>query len=33
MDLPDGSQRILIQGSIPYSKGGVNIAHWILEME
>ena len=33
LDRDDGSQRILIQGSIPYSKGGVNIAHWILEIE
>lgn len=28
----DGSQRVLIQSSIPYSKGGVNIAHWLLDM-
>ena len=27
MDMPDGSQRVLIQASVPYSKGRVNIAH------
>ncbi len=32
MDLDDGSQRVLIQASTPYSKGRVNIAHWILEL-
>ena len=30
MALDDGSQRVLIQASVPYSKGCVNIAHWML---
>ena len=30
MALDDGSQRVLIQASVPYSKGCVNIAHWTL---
>lgn len=29
----DGSQRLLIQSSVPYDNGRVNIAHWILEIE
>ncbi len=29
----DGGQRVLIQASVPYSKGGVNIAHWLLDIE
>ncbi len=33
MDRDDESERVLIQASVPYSKGGVNIAHWILEIE
>ena len=32
LDTEDGSQRVLIQASVPYSKGGVNIAHWMLEI-
>ncbi len=32
LDRPDGTQRVLIQASIPYSKGCVNIAHWLLEI-
>ena len=30
MELPDGSERVLIQASVPYDKGRVNIAHWVL---
>lgn len=29
---PDGTQRVLIQSSVPYDGGRVNIAHWWLEM-
>ena len=30
LELPDGSQRVLIQASVPYDHGRVNIAHWIM---
>lgn len=33
LDRDDGSQRVLIQSSVPYSKGCVNIAHWFLDVE
>ncbi|MBO4217496.1 MAG: exo-alpha-sialidase [Clostridia bacterium] len=33
LDRGDGSQRVLIQSSIPYSKGCVNIAHWFLDID
>lgn len=33
MNNDDGSQRVLIQSSVPYSKGRVNIAHWFLDIE
>ena len=29
----DGSQRVLIQSSVPYTKGCVNIAHWFLDIK
>ena len=29
----DGTQRVLIQASIPYSKGCVNIAHWLIDIQ
>ena len=32
MDTENGKQRILIQASIPYSKGCVNIGHWVMEI-
>lgn len=32
LDGADGSQRVLIQASVPYSKGCVNIGHWMLEL-
>jgi hypothetical protein len=32
LDGQDGSQRVLIQASVPYSKGCVNIGHWMLEI-
>ena len=32
LDRADGAQRLLIQASIPYSKGCVNIGHWIMEL-
>ena len=31
MTLPDGRERALIQASVPYDRGRVNIAHWLLE--
>jgi hypothetical protein len=31
LDNGDGTQRILIQASIPYSKGCVNIGHWLAD--
>ena len=31
LDNGDGTQRILIQASIPYSKGCVNIGHWLVD--
>ncbi|MBQ9510136.1 MAG: exo-alpha-sialidase [Clostridia bacterium] len=33
LNLPDGGQRVLIQSSVPYSKGCVNIAHWFLDIK
>ncbi|MBR4235185.1 MAG: exo-alpha-sialidase [Clostridia bacterium] len=33
MEMPDGSQRVLIQSSIPYDRGRVNVAHWLLRIE
>ncbi len=33
MDMDDGSQRVLIQSSVPYSKGGVNISHWFVDIK
>lgn len=33
MDMEDGSQRILIQSSVPYDGARVNICHWIMEIE
>ena len=30
MEMPDGSERVLIQASVPYDKGRVNIAHWVM---
>ena len=32
LDNKDGTQRLLIQASIPYSKGCVNIGHWLMEI-
>jgi hypothetical protein len=32
MERDDGAERILIQSSIPYSKGCVNIAHWVCDI-
>ncbi|MBR6708855.1 MAG: exo-alpha-sialidase [Clostridia bacterium] len=29
----DGSQRVLIQSSVPYDHGRVNVAHWFLDIE
>ena len=29
----DGNQRVLIQSSVPYSKGCVNILHWFLDIK
>ncbi|MBR0235819.1 MAG: exo-alpha-sialidase [Clostridia bacterium] len=29
----DGGRRVLIQSSVPYSKGCVNISHWFLDIE
>ena len=31
LDRADGTQRILIQASVPYSKGCVNIGHWLAD--
>jgi len=28
----DGKERVIIQSSIPYSKGCVNIAHWLIDV-
>ena len=33
MTQDDGHERVLIQASVPYSKGRVNIAHWILTIK
>jgi len=33
MNNDDGSQRVLIQSSVPYDGGRVNIAHWFLDIE
>ena len=33
MNNDDGSQRVLIQSSVPYDGGRVNIAHWFLEFK
>ena len=33
MNNDDGSQRVLIQSSVPYDKGRVNVAHWFLDIE
>ena len=33
LDLEDGAQRVLIQASVPYSKGRVNISHWLLDIQ
>ena len=33
MNRDDGSQRVLIQASVSYDKGRVNIAHWIMEFQ
>ena len=33
LDGENGSQRVLIQSSVPYSKGRVNICHWFLDIE
>ena len=33
LDRPDGSQRVLIQASVTYDRGRVNIAHWFLEFD
>jgi hypothetical protein len=32
IDGKNGEQTVLIQASVPYSKGCVNIAHWILRI-
>lgn len=32
LDQENGSQRVLIQASVPYSKGRVNISHWLLDI-
>ena len=32
LDSENGAQRVLIQASVPYSKGCVNIAHWVMEL-
>lgn len=32
MDQPDGSQRVLIQSSVPYDRGRVNVCHWFLDI-
>ena len=32
MDLADGSQRVLIQSSIPYDNCRVNVAHWFIQV-
>ena len=33
MDLDDGSQKVIIQSSVPYDKGRVNVAHWFLDIK
>lgn len=33
LEKPDGSQRVLIQSSIPYDRGRVNVAHWFLDIK
>jgi len=33
IDGKNGEQTVLIQASVPYSKGCVNIAHWILRIQ
>ena len=30
---PDGSQKVLIQSSVPYDSGRVNVCHWFLHIE
>lgn len=32
LDRENGTQRVLIQASVPYSKGCVNISHWLLDI-
>ncbi|MGI6172740.1 MAG: sialidase family protein [Christensenellales bacterium] len=33
MEMPDGSQRVLIQSSVPYEGARVNICHWFLTFD
>ena len=33
MELPSGKERVLIQSSVPYSSGCVNIVHYILDFD
>ena len=33
LDLPDGRERVLIQSSVPYDRGCVNVAHWWLDID
>ncbi len=33
LDRPDGSQRVLIQASVTYDRGRVNIAHWFIDFD
>ena len=33
LDNDDSSQRVLIQSSVPYDKGRVNVAHWFLDIK
>ena len=33
LDRDDGSQRVLIQASVPYDRGRCNIAHWFLDID
>lgn len=32
LDLPDGTEKVLIQSSVPYSKGGTNIVHFFIKI-
>ncbi len=33
LDKEDGTQRVLIQSSVPYDRGRVNVCHWFLDIK